>query len=191
MAKRPNIMDRVSNLLGRSRDLAAEVQADMDSLQADLREKQAERARIADLPITDDAIKARIASALDLHAVEAASRFQPTLIAAPNGRADLRPLMPAGGGDHLGALVLLGFGDQIADRLFAMAKLRGGDGIGEDDRAAKLARIDAEINTLGRTIERLRRAASASLGIDVPVAEGADPAHWLAPDVALDAEDRA
>lgn len=179
MAKNPNIMDRVANLLGRARDLSTEIQTDMASLHAELRAKRAERDRIAALPVDDASIRERIAADLAWHAAQADQNFAPTAFAVPDGQPRLAPLMSVGG------LVLLGFGDQMAERLFELAKDGAEPGITDAERAAKLARIDREIDTLGRTIEKLRRSASQTLGVDLPVSEGADPAIWLAPDSEL------
>lgn len=188
MATKKNILDRIGAMVSRARDISGEISKDMETMRAELADKQAERNRMASLPVEDERIRARIDAALDAHAREARSVYAESAFAAPDrNEGDLRPLMRH---DPIGGLVLLGFRNQMAEHLFSMATDGQPKGITDDDRQAALVRLDREIEVLARALERLRRQAAATAGIDVPISEGTRPEYYLVGDEDLNDDEK-
>ena len=161
----------------------------LDELKTEIHEAMARRDTVAAAPLPPDQAKNRIAEWIDREADQARFRQAATLAATPDQM--LTPdtfRVPTGGGSlDLAPLFAFACGDQLKAKLGeAVDQLVDADSaLSDEQRQAKLAEIDQELDALGREEETLICQLEAA-GETIARRANADPRHiaearWVEP----------
>ncbi|MBO9195692.1 hypothetical protein J5277_16420 [Rhizobium sp. 16-449-1b] len=184
MASKLSISDKLSALFTAQAKASSEFRRDISQLESEL---AAARNRLSDLrnaPVALPEIERRVDQFLLDEEAEARRDFAPSNISAHDGNAGSTYIADvlAKARTNIGALVILGFRDQIREALISEAGSSCiGDAISEDDRSAEIKRLIGEIQKLEKIREKINRLAEEQ-GVSVPRSEFADPAALLAKD---------
>ncbi|MBX5202236.1 hypothetical protein [Rhizobium sp. NZLR1] len=193
------ILDKLRAASKKAVDARTDLQLAVEELRNELFKLNGERFHIEEAPISREETAAKIKLHLDHLEGEAMRRWVPSTFRssasgkmAPNadGVFHLSGIAGSGGGggffatpntfQGVGGLCVLGFRNQIEAALLAHAIAASpGDGLSESERAAKLRKIDADIDAAERAEEHLIREAE-SAGIVVHRRRDARPEIYLA-----------
>lgn len=186
MAKTTTILEKLGAAFTAQAKAAAELRADLDQLDSEIVAASNKLAAVRAAPVDLAEIEDRIDRFLIDAETDARSVFRPEVISAANGSAagsGITSIVSASTGQAaLGALIVLGFRDQIRGRLIAEAlEASPGKALSENERESEIARLSGELSKLERIREKISREAEKH-GLAVHRSEYADPAALLAPD---------
>ncbi|MER9815111.1 hypothetical protein [Mesorhizobium sp. M0129] len=181
------IMDRFAGIFDKQRRAAREIADAIEAPRVELLALQERRRAVVAAPISPSEIQARISKALDEAEADARGLFHPGALTAPldSGAVTDSRLAEAFAAKPLGMMLVLGFRDEIAEAVTAAAEkeVAGlGRVYGAVERAAELARIDADIREAERREEQLCRLAE-EVGISVSRRADASMEFILAEDL--------
>lgn len=186
MAKTTTILEKLGAAFTAQAKAAAELRADLDQLEAEIVATSNALATVRAAPVDRSTIEDRVDRFLLESESDARSYFSPGMIGAANGSVSssgIASIVSASSGHtSLGALIVLGFRDQIRGRLIAEAlEASPGKAVSETERESEIARLSGELSKLERIREKISREAEKH-GLAVHRSEYADPAALLAPD---------
>lgn len=189
MAKTTTILEKLGAAFTAQAKAAAELRTDLDQLDAEIVATSNALATVRAAPVDRGAIEERVDRFLLEAETDARSFFSPGMISAANGSVASSGIATVVGSSTahtaLGALVVLGFRDQIRGRLVAEAlEASSGKALSEAERESEIARLSGELSKLERIREKISREAEKH-GLSVHRSEYADPAALLAPDAEL------
>ncbi|MCZ7857069.1 hypothetical protein O9X81_10610 [Agrobacterium salinitolerans] len=189
MAKSSNILAKLGAAFSAQAKASAELRADLDQLDAEIIAVANVLSAVRAAPVDRSEIERRVDSFLLSAETDARGHFAPAAISAADGSAALSGIAHAIAADKphtaLGALLILGFRDQIRERLVAEGiEAATGKAMSEAEREAETARLSGELSKLERIREKISREAEKH-GLSVPRSAYADPAALLAPDQEL------
>lgn len=189
MAKTSNILEKLGAAFSAQAKAAAELRADLDQLDSEIVTTSNALAAVRSAPVDRSTIEERVDRFLIEAESDARSYFSPGMIGAANGSvasSGIASIVAASSGHaSLGALVVLGFRDQIRGRLVAEGlEATSGKAMSEAERESEIARLSGELSKLERIREKISREAEKH-GLSVHRSEYADPAALLAPDAEL------
>ena len=189
MAKTNTILAKLGAAFSAQAKAAAELRADLDQLDAEIIAASNALAAVRAAPVDRAEIESRVDAFLMQAETDARGHFAPSAISEANGSVSGSGIAHAVAADKphtaLGALLILGFGDQIRARLIAEGtEAATGKALSEAERDSEIARLSGEVTKLERIRERISREAERH-GLSVPRSSYADPAALLAPDSEL------
>ncbi|NTE55073.1 hypothetical protein G6M78_08265 [Agrobacterium tumefaciens] len=189
MAKTTTILEKLGAAFSAQAKAAAELRADLDQLSDKIVTVSNRLADVRAAPVDRTEIEERVDRFLLEAETDARSFFSPGMISSANGSVAGSGIASIVGSSTthtaMGALIVLGFRDQIRDRLVAEAlHATSGRAMSEPEREAEVARLSGELSKLERIREKISREAEKH-GLAVHRSEYADPAALLAPDSEL------
>lgn len=189
MAKTSNILAKLGAAFSAQAKASAELRADLDQLDAEIIAASNALAAVRAAPVDRAEIESRVDDFLLAAETDARGHFSPASISASDGSAASSGIAHAIAADKphvaLGALLILGFRDQIRASLVAEGtEAATGKALSEAERESEIARLSGEVAKLERIREKISREAEKH-GLSVPRSVYADPAALLAPDSEL------
>ncbi len=189
MAKTANILAKLGAAFTAQAKAAAEFRSDLDQLGAEIIAASNALAVVRAAPVDSAEIERRVDAFLMQAETDSRSHFAPAAIAESNGSVAGSGIANAVAADvphvALGALLVLGFRDQIRERLIAEGtEAATGKALSEAERESEIARLSGEVAKLERIREKISREAERH-GLSVARSSYADPAALLAPDSEL------
>ncbi|MBX4858765.1 hypothetical protein HJA86_01980 [Rhizobium bangladeshense] len=184
MATKVSITEKLSALFSAQAKAAAELRHDLDQIELEVVTHQNRLAEVRRAPVELEEIERRVDALLIEEEADARGSFIPSAISKPDGFARgsqiidvlVRPRTT------LGALIILGFRDQIREALIKeAADASPAKSMGDAEREREIKRLTGEIQKLELVREKISRLAEAQ-GVSVPRSEFADPAALLAGD---------
>jgi hypothetical protein len=162
----------------------ADARQDIETLRSQLRDLATARAMLAKRPMVKDEIGARVEDFIAGEELRARDWVTFSALGAPVTADSSAFTMKAAFAHHpIGALTLLGFGQQVREALVGEAvKSAHLEPISFEERQREYNRIDAETDTIGATIELIIRGAEDT-GSTIDRDPYADPRHVLAKDL--------
>jgi len=181
MAAKVSIAEKLSALFSAQAKAAAELRRDLDQIDMEIVELQNRLADVRRAPVEPKEIERRVDAFLHEEEAEARGIFIPELMASPNGAVHGSQISDALGNNRtvLGALVILGFRDQMRGALIKEAvNAAPAKPMADAERDREVNRLTREIEKLELIREKINRLAEAQ-GVSVPRSEFADPAALL------------
>ncbi|RFB95576.1 hypothetical protein B5K11_11745 [Rhizobium leguminosarum bv. trifolii] len=184
MASKVSITEKLSALFSAQAKAAAELRHDLNHIEMEVVTNQNRLGEVRRAPVELEEIERRVDAFLLEEEADARGSFVPSAISKPEGSARSSQIVDVLGRPRtaLGALIILGFRDQLREALVKEAvDAAPAKPIGDAERERETKRLTAEIQKLELIREKIARLAEAQ-GISVPRSEHADPAALLAGD---------
>ncbi len=184
MVSKLSITDKLSSLFSAQAKASSEFKRDLGQLDAELAAAQNRLSGVCSAPVAMQEVERRVDTFLLEEEAEARRDFAPSNISAHGGGASSTYISDvlSRAKTNIGALVILGFREQMREALIAEAAASCiGEPMGDDERQSEIKRLTGEIQKLEKIREKINRLAEEQ-GVSVPRSEFADPAALLAKD---------